>query len=227
MALYAAYVLMVQVSSQLSPELRGWLISKSGTPIDAEGLADRTGGDASIFSRAIELLTNDRIGWLVLDTFSCAEMRRDAQGCAEMRVEGKGREWKGVGVGVGVTGSVNQVPPTPTPAPSASQGLRGKRSRQQVATVDRFLDGLVRRWPALADERGNWAAIGYRLTELPRPQANELSQAIMREAKRLSGTRSPPSVLQSFANDLLSGGNGAPLNDLAQSAPSGRLEKIA
>lgn len=60
-ALYAAWVLIVQVASKCPT--RGVLADADGA-LDTDDLAAKTGVPASLFARALEVLTHPKIGWL-------------------------------------------------------------------------------------------------------------------------------------------------------------------
>lgn len=60
-ALYAAWVLMLQVASKCPT--RGVLADEDG-PLDADDLAAKTGCPVELFAEAFEVLSSPRIGWL-------------------------------------------------------------------------------------------------------------------------------------------------------------------
>jgi hypothetical protein len=63
LCLYGAWVLIVQIAAKCTP--RGQLIDE-GEPLTAEDLAIKTGAPESMFVRALEVLSSDRIGWILV-----------------------------------------------------------------------------------------------------------------------------------------------------------------
>jgi hypothetical protein len=65
-ALYGAWALILQVAAKCRP--RGVLVDASG-PMTAQDLALKTGGDATVFEKALNLLSEPKIGWLLVDDY--------------------------------------------------------------------------------------------------------------------------------------------------------------
>lgn len=63
LCLYGAWVLIVQIAAKCDP--RGQLID-DGEPLTAEDLAIKTGAPESMFIRALEVLSSQRIAWIVV-----------------------------------------------------------------------------------------------------------------------------------------------------------------
>ncbi len=63
LCLYGAWVLIVQIAAKCIP--RGQLIDE-GEPLTAEDLAIKTGAPESVFIRALEVLSSERIGWILV-----------------------------------------------------------------------------------------------------------------------------------------------------------------
>lgn len=91
MALFGAWVLIVQVASKCHP--RGTLVRSNGKPHDCDSLARITRGEAKVFSQALKVLCE--IGWIVeigqksTIPLGCPE---SAPSCPESAIEEKGRE---------------------------------------------------------------------------------------------------------------------------------------
>jgi len=83
MALFGAFVLLIQVASKCAE--RGILTDSKGRPLDAYDIAAQCRGDVGVIQRAIQILSDDKIGWLMecptLDQARAASGR--ASGAAE------------------------------------------------------------------------------------------------------------------------------------------------
>lgn len=66
---YGAWVLIVQVAAKCSP--RGRLADERG-PITAEELSFKTGCPQKFFERAIEVVSSERVGWLLVEKWERA-----------------------------------------------------------------------------------------------------------------------------------------------------------
>jgi hypothetical protein len=95
--IYGAWALIVQVASKCPT--RGVLLDADG-PLLAEDLSLKTGGSAKTFERALQVLSSERIAWLLVDgsqsdttTIPDDATRAGLNGMEGMELkEGKGRE---------------------------------------------------------------------------------------------------------------------------------------
>lgn len=103
-ALYAAWVLMLQVASKCPT--RGVLADDDG-PLDADDLSAKTGCPAELFAEAFEFLSTDRVKWLVTESAPATDGRQGAcsqtttselpdhpAASSQNRTEGNGTEGK-------------------------------------------------------------------------------------------------------------------------------------
>jgi hypothetical protein len=65
-ALYGAWVLILQLASKSPKEKRGQLI-RGKVPIDAHGMSLMTGFPKKVFERALDFFSNPRIGWILAE----------------------------------------------------------------------------------------------------------------------------------------------------------------
>lgn len=63
-AIFCAWNLIVQVASKMPT--RGLLVDEDG-PLDADDLSVKTGFPAAIFTTALEVLTSEKVGWMVTE----------------------------------------------------------------------------------------------------------------------------------------------------------------
>lgn len=68
-AIYGAWCLIVQIASKCP--MRGVLADDDG-PLDAEDMASKTGCPSSVFSRALEVLTSERVAWILVEVYQSA-----------------------------------------------------------------------------------------------------------------------------------------------------------
>lgn len=61
--IFAAWNLILQVSSKLPKHMRGWLVDE-GVPLTADDLSFMTGFPLQIFEKAFKFLSDPKIGWL-------------------------------------------------------------------------------------------------------------------------------------------------------------------
>lgn len=83
MALFAAFILMLEIAAKMP--VRGLLADEDG-PLDAQDMADATGGDPKVFARALKALTDDelKICWLL-----CSDSRDLSRQVAKSRATGQ------------------------------------------------------------------------------------------------------------------------------------------
>lgn len=102
--IFSAWCLILQVASKMPT--RGILEDDDG-PLTADDLSDKTGFHSEVFELAFNVLSDNKIGWII-DVSSSNEhpgMPGQSAGTSgDARVEGKGREWNG---------SELKTPPTP------------------------------------------------------------------------------------------------------------------
>lgn len=125
---FCAWVLIIQVASKCP--VRGTLADEDG-PLNAEDLSFQTGFPKHIFDLAFNVLSEQQIGWLESDAI---RTHPDASGY--VRVEGKGREGKGIEV----------IPPLP---PKGGNGVpEGTPESDSPKREPTEPDGFVRFWNA-------------------------------------------------------------------------------
>jgi hypothetical protein len=65
--IYGAWVLLLAMAASAPAGRRGDLVSRDGSPLTIDEMADRTGAPAEDFLDAIKALSNPRIGWLAIE----------------------------------------------------------------------------------------------------------------------------------------------------------------
>ena len=89
--IFTAWILILQVASR--QPVRGVLKTVSGRPIDAEDMSFMTGFSEKIFLRAFNVLSDNRIGWLLVDPHGdgadqyCDTISPDLNGSEQNRTE--------------------------------------------------------------------------------------------------------------------------------------------
>lgn len=109
MALLGAWMLIVEVAAKCPKHGR---LEDADGPLSAIDLADKTGGDESVFQRALQVFSSQEVSWLSVTT-----LPEHSQSIRTTGRNGTGRD------GMGRDGSKN---PTSAPGPTPLDG--GKRS---------------------------------------------------------------------------------------------------
>ncbi len=183
LAVYGAYELMVQISSRLPPELRGWIVNPEGEPLTADDLSSSLGGTAEVWSESFDVLSKPelKICWLVMEDIEPVLGARlsvvdDAQ---ERGEEMRGDERRGD------TGVPVRAPPA---------AFSPERRETPKTWVDGFIEGVISNFGLpdnIADaQRRSFARVGWDIGK--RPDRDALAVEFYRMADELRDTGGRP-----------------------------------
>jgi hypothetical protein len=111
---FAIWILILQVASR--EEQRGLLEDQDG-PLGVQEIADKTGAPEQAIEKALQVLASKEIGWLeVIESTGIPGDPPETPGPSPERMEGNGREWKGMDGG----GSVRTVEERRAPSAAAA-----------------------------------------------------------------------------------------------------------
>jgi hypothetical protein len=136
---YGAWVLIVQVAAKCP--VRGLLADEDG-PLDASDLALKTGGNQSVFDKALTILASRQIGWLVVaewESVRSALPPQERTGEDRTRQERRGED----------TSCVETGQPSSTPAKAIAPGV-------EPAVLEFPCDGNPSAWRLTASQAAEW-----------------------------------------------------------------------